>query len=248
MDKHLIELKALSKSYFTEEVETRALREIVLTVDNGEYIALMGPSGSGKSTLLSILGLLDEASSGTYRLAGVDTANLSRNQRASIRNKDIGFIFQSFNLISDLSVEENVALPLTYRVGCSRSEQKSIAREMLKKVKMEHRLKHYPSQLSGGQQQRVAIARALVNQPSLILADEPTGNLDTENATVVMDILSSLHAEGSTICMVTHDPQLATRVDRCVNILDGALLLVTKPEQQAGHRGQTNAQGVGACT
>lgn len=232
MTEPLIELSCLNKSFFTEEVETRALRDVNLTIRNGEYVALMGPSGSGKSTLLSILGLLDEATSGVYELAGVNTTKLSRNQRAAIRNKDIGFVFQSFNLISDLSVEENVALPLTYGTGHGRSEQKRVAREVLGRVNMEHRLKHYPSQLSGGQQQRVAIARALVNEPSLILADEPTGNLDTENAAAVMDILSGLHEQGCTICMVTHDPQLAARVNRCVNILDGAVQSISEPASE----------------
>ena len=245
MGKHLIELSGLNKSFFTEEVETRALRDVDLTIHDGEYVALMGPSGSGKSTLLSILGLLDEATSGAYKLAGVDTTKLSRNQRAAIRNKDIGFVFQSFNLISDLTVEENVALPLTYSNGHSRSEQKRIAREVLGKVNMEHRLKHYPSQLSGGQQQRVAIARALGNEPSLILADEPTGNLDTENAAAVMDILSSLHEQGCTICMVTHDPQLAAHVNRCVHILDGAVQSITEPAKETSQGGPFAIQEAG---
>lgn len=247
MGKHLIEIEGLRKSYFTEEIETRALRDIALTVDNGEYVALMGPSGSGKSTLLSILGLLDEPTAGTYRLSGVDTTSLSRNCRAAIRNKEIGFIFQSFNLISDLSVEENVALPLIYRAGCSRGEQQQTAREMLAKVNMEHRLRHYPSQLSGGQQQRVAIARALVNRPSLILADEPTGNLDTDNATAVMDILSALHEEGGTICMITHDPALAVRVDRRIDILDGAIRSTADRERAGPSRSHAGGREVEAC-
>jgi len=224
MAKHLLDLSNIGKSFYTKEVETQALREITFSVSEGEYLSLMGPSGSGKSTLLSILGLLDEATTGKYILSGIDVTNMSRDQRAAVRNKEIGFIFQSFNLISELSVEENVMLPMTYQKGLNRKEMKAKASEVLNKVNMAHRMKHYPSQLSGGQQQRVAIARSLVNDPSLILADEPTGNLDSENASAVMDILDNLHQDGCTICMVTHDGELAKRVERNIQIFDGMFL------------------------
>lgn len=223
MSTALLELTDISKSFLTETVETRALSNINFSIDQGEYIALMGPSGSGKSTLLSILGLLDEATSGTYKLSGIDVTHLSRKQKAQVRNKEIGFIFQSFNLISDLSIEENVILPLTYQNNHNHANMKRIANEMLDKVNMGHRLKHFPAQLSGGQQQRVAIARSLVNSPSLILADEPTGNLDSENADAVMQILSDLHQEGCTICMVTHDPRTTKSVNRTIEIFDGQI-------------------------
>lgn len=223
MSNTVIELKGVNKSFRTAEVETRALTDINLTINKGEYVSFTGPSGSGKSTLLSILGLLDEATSGKFKISDIDVVNLSRDQRAAVRNKEIGFIFQSFNLISDLTVEENVMLPLTYQNNVSRSEMKRIATEVLTKVNMEHRIQHHPSQLSGGQQQRVAIARALVNSPSLILADEPTGNLDSENAAAVMDILKTLHEEGCTICMVTHDPRSIEHATRNIHILDGQI-------------------------
>lgn len=223
MTNSLLELKNVTKSFFTEEVETRALSQIDLVIEKGEYISITGPSGCGKSTLLSILGLLDESTSGSYKLNGIDVTQMSRDQRAVIRCKEIGFIFQSFNLISDLSVEENVLLPLTYQSGYRRADMKRMAKEVLERVNMDHRLKHFPSQLSGGQQQRVAIARALINTPSLILADEPTGNLDSENALAVTELLNNLHQDGCTICMVTHDPRSAKTVDRVVEIFDGQI-------------------------
>ncbi|CAM4112605.1 ABC transporter ATP-binding protein [Pseudoalteromonas byunsanensis] len=227
MTKAVIELNNIYKSFRTDDVETHALTDISLTINEGEFVSFTGPSGSGKSTLLSILGLLDEVSSGTFKICGIDVTHLDRDQRAGVRNQEIGFIFQSFNLISDLTVEENVMLPLSYQKEVSHAQAKRMATEVLKKVNMEHRLNHFPSQLSGGQQQRVAIARALVNKPSLILADEPTGNLDSTNATAVMEILHQLHQEGSTICMVTHDPRSLDNVSRNVEILDGQIRLPT---------------------
>lgn len=245
MSNTVIELKALNKSFKTESVETRALIDINLMINKGEYVAFTGPSGSGKSTLLSILGLLDEATTGKFNISGVDVTNISRDKRADIRNKEIGFIFQSFNLISELSVEENVMLPLTYQSGVSRADMKKRALDVLARVNMEHRVKHYPSQLSGGQQQRVAIARSLINNPSLILADEPTGNLDSENASAVLEILNKLHQEGCTICMVTHDPRSLEHISRTINILDGQIQdMPIKIEQP---RPVAPAQGEAQC-
>ncbi|ABD79572.1 ABC transporter ATP-binding protein [Saccharophagus degradans] len=223
MNTPLIELKAVKKIFYTEEVESHALSNISLSINRGEYISISGPSGCGKSTLLSILGLLDTASEGEYSLAGKQVANLSKAERAKIRNKEIGFVFQSFNLISDLNVEENVELPLTYRTDLTKAQRKSMVKEALQKVNMNHRSKHFPSQLSGGQQQRVAVARAIAGKPSIILADEPTGNLDTTNATAVMQLLDTLHKEGATICMVTHDPRAAMQTEREIKILDGKI-------------------------
>ncbi|MBU2987372.1 ABC transporter ATP-binding protein [Saccharophagus degradans] len=223
MNTPLIELKAVKKIFYTEEVESHALSNISLSINRGEYISISGPSGCGKSTLLSILGLLDTASEGEYSLAGKQVANLSKAERAKIRNKEIGFVFQSFNLISDLDVEENVELPLTYRTDLTKAQRKSMVKEALQKVNMNHRSKHFPSQLSGGQQQRVAVARAIAGNPSIILADEPTGNLDTTNATAVMQLLDTLHKEGATICMVTHDPRAAMQTEREIKILDGKI-------------------------
>ena len=202
----LIHLDGVSKVFYTDEIETHALEGITLDIVNGEYIAVEGPSGCGKSTLLSILGLLDSPTEGTYTLSGRPVAQLAHAERARTRNREIGFIFQSFNLIGDLSVYENVELPLTYR-GMRPSERHDRAMEALEKVEMVHRAKHLPSQLSGGQQQRVAVARAVAGQPSILLADEPTGNLDSKSGGAVMDLLQALHDEGSTICMVTHDPR-----------------------------------------
>ncbi|WGO98283.1 ABC transporter ATP-binding protein [Saccharophagus degradans] len=223
MNTPLIELKAVKKIFYTEEVESHALSNISLSINRGEYISISGPSGCGKSTLLSILGLLDTASEGEYSLAGKQVANLSKAERAKIRNKEIGFVFQSFNLISDLDVEENVELPLTYRTDLTKAQRKSMVKEALQKVNMNHRSKHFPSQLSGGQQQRVAVARAIAGKPSIILADEPTGNLDTTNATAVMQLLDTLHKEGATICMVTHAPRAAMQTEREIKILDGKI-------------------------
>ena len=220
----LIKLENIKKIFYTEEVETHALNNISLTISKGEYLSISGPSGCGKSTLLSLLGLLDTSSEGKFTLGGHDVSNISSNERARIRNQEIGFIFQSFNLISDLDVEENVELPLTYRKDLDKAQRAAMVKEALEKVGMSHRMKHFPSQLSGGQQQRVAVARAIAGNPSILLADEPTGNLDTKNAEAVMDLLDKLHAEGATICMVTHDPRLALRTERTIEVLDGSIV------------------------
>jgi putative ABC transport system ATP-binding protein len=220
----LITLKNISKAFLTEEIETRALNDINLEINKGEYISLSGQSGCGKSTLLSLLGLLDSTSSGLYQLANSDVSTLSRDERAKIRSEQIGFVFQSFNLISDLTVFENVMLPLTYQSGKSKSEIGNKVNEVLEKVEMGHRKNHFPSQLSGGQQQRVAVARALVNDPAIILADEPTGNLDSKNAEAVLQLFDQLHNDGATICMVTHDPASAKRASRCLEMFDGRLI------------------------
>jgi len=220
----LIELKNLQKTFLTEEVQTNALTEVTLAVRKGEYVAISGPSGCGKSTLLSLLGLLDAPTGGEYRLGNSVVSGLTRDQRARIRNKEIGFVFQAFNLISDLTVEENVELPLTYRADLTKEQRKQMVSFALEKVDMGHRRKHFPSQLSGGQQQRVAVARAIAGKPSLILADEPTGNLDSKNAEAVMALLDVLHGEGSTIVMVTHDPRSALRAQRRVDMFDGRIV------------------------
>lgn len=224
MSNQLIILENLQKIFLTEEVATHALSNISLTINQGEYVSISGPSGCGKSTLLSLLGLLDTASSGKYQLANRDVSNISKRERARIRNQEIGFIFQSFNLISDLDVEENVELPLTYRSDLTKTQRKQLVKDALAKVDMAHRSKHYPAQLSGGQQQRVAVARAIAGRPSILLADEPTGNLDTKNAEAVMDLLDKLHSEGATICMVTHDPRSAERSQRKIDVLDGRVV------------------------
>jgi len=224
MNNVLIKLENIKKIFYTEEVETHALSNISLTINKGEYISISGPSGCGKSTLLSLLGLLDTTTEGLYSLAGHDVSDISKNERAKIRNKEIGFVFQSFNLISDLDVEENVELPLTYREDLTKQQRKQRVKDALEKVDMGHRKKHFPSQLSGGQQQRVAVARAIAGSPSIILADEPTGNLDSKNADAVMSLLDKLHAEGATICIVTHDPRSAKRADRNIDILDGMII------------------------
>jgi putative ABC transport system ATP-binding protein len=221
--KGLIELDALSKVFFTEEVETHALSNINLKIENGEFVSIAGPSGCGKTTLLSILGLLDSPTAGKYVLDGTPVENLTASQRAKIRNQAIGFIFQAFNLIGDLTVYENVELPLTYR-GMAGAERKERVQAALERVGMAHRMQHYPSQLSGGQQQRVAVARAIVGKPLILLADEPTGNLDSKNGGAVMDLLKELHAEGATICMVTHDPRYAHVADRSIHLFDGQVV------------------------
>ncbi len=219
----LIRLEELTKVFYTDEVETHALAGIHLDIQKGEYVAISGPSGCGKSTLLSILGLLDSPTSGSYVLNGTPAQGLNLSQRARIRNREIGFIFQSFNLIGDLNVYENVELPLTYR-GMKASERRERANAALERVGMAHRSKHLPSQLSGGQQQRVAVARALVGHPSILLADEPTGNLDSKNGDAVMDLLRELHRAGSTICMVTHDARFARHADRTIHLFDGRVV------------------------
>jgi putative ABC transport system ATP-binding protein len=221
--KVLIELDDLKKVFYTEEVETHALAGIHMTIDRGEYVAISGPSGCGKSTLLSILGLLDSPTGGEYKLNGQPVQSLGVADRARIRNREIGFIFQSFNLIGDLTVFENVELPLTYR-GMRASERKERVGRALERVGMGHRGRHLPSQLSGGQQQRVAVARALVGEPSILLADEPTGNLDSKNGEAVMELLDDLHRSGSTICMVTHDPRFTRHAERAVHLFDGQIV------------------------
>jgi putative ABC transport system ATP-binding protein len=222
-DQALIHLDSVTKVFYTDEVETHALAGIHLDIFKGEYISIAGPSGCGKSTLLSILGLLDTPTDGNYMLNGKPVANLSLAERARIRNREVGFIFQSFNLIGDLTVFENVELPLTYR-GMKSAERKTRVTQALEKVGMAHRAKHLPSQLSGGQQQRVAVARALVGDPLILLADEPTGNLDSKNGDAVMSLLQELHRGGSTICMVTHDQRFARHADRTVHLFDGRIV------------------------
>ncbi|GIU80644.1 MAG: ABC transporter ATP-binding protein [Bryobacteraceae bacterium] len=219
----LIRLRDISKVFLTDEVETHALENVSLDIREGEFVSVAGPSGCGKSTLLSILGLLEAPTSGQYWLRGTPVHSLGIGERARIRNREIGFIFQAFNLIGDLTVYENVELPLTYR-GLGAAERKQLVLEALERVGMAHRLKHYPSQLSGGQQQRVAVARALAGKPAILLADEPTGNLDSANSESVMDLLSELHASGSTICMVTHDPRFARRAQRTIHLFDGRIV------------------------
>ncbi|PYV25895.1 MAG: ABC transporter ATP-binding protein [Acidobacteria bacterium] len=219
----LIQLKGVTKVFYTDEVETHALSGVHLEINRGEYVSIEGPSGCGKSTLLAILGLLDSPTEGAYRVNGAPVEGLDHAGRARKRNREIGFIFQSFNLIGDLTVFENVELPLTYR-GTTAGERVKRVREALEKVGMSHRARHLPSQLSGGQQQRVAVARALVGQPSILLADEPTGNLDSKNGEAVMELLRELHREGSTICMVTHDPRFARHADRSVRLFDGRIV------------------------
>jgi putative ABC transport system ATP-binding protein len=223
MAEPLIKLENLVKVFETDEVETHALSNVHLTIDRGEYVAIAGPSGCGKSTLLSILGLLDSPTSGTYVLNGQAVQDLDAGARARIRNREIGFVFQSFNLIGDLTVYENVELPLTYR-GLPAAERAERVKGALERVGMGHRARHLPAQLSGGQQQRVAVARALVGQPSILLADEPTGNLDSRNGEAVMDLLRELHRGGSTICMVTHDPRFTLYAERAVHLFDGRVV------------------------
>jgi putative ABC transport system ATP-binding protein len=220
----LIRLDGVKKIFYTDEVETHALAGVHAEINRGEYVAITGPSGCGKSTLLSILGLLDTPSDGSYTLNGKSVEDINAGTRARIRNKEIGFIFQAFNLIGDLTVFENVELPLTYREGMARGERKERVMASLERVGMSHRVKHYPAQLSGGQQQRVAVARALVGQPSILLADEPTGNLDSRNGDAVMGLLEELHAGGATICMVTHDPRFAECAKRRIALFDGQVV------------------------
>jgi putative ABC transport system ATP-binding protein len=219
----VITMQGVKKVFFTDDLETHALSEIDLEIKKGEYLAIAGPSGCGKSTLLAILGLLDSPSGGDYQLNGKPVSSLTLGERTRIRNREIGFIFQAFNLIGDLSVYENVELPLTYR-GMGAAERKQKAINALERVGMAHRMKHYPAQLSGGQQQRVAVARALVGDPLILLADEPTGNLDSKNGDSVMDLLRDVHANGATICMVTHDPRYADHAERTVHLFDGKIV------------------------
>ena len=222
----LVRLEGVSKIFFSDEVETHALSGVHLEIRQGEFVSIAGPSGCGKSTLLSIVGLLDSPTEGGYTINGKLVARLSISERSRIRNREIGFVFQAFNLIGDLTVFENVELPLTYRNMAS-SERRRRVEQVLERVGMAHRMKHYPGQLSGGQQQRVAVARALGGQPSILLADEPTGNLDSKNSEAVMELLKELHGEGATICMVTHDPRYAGIADRTVHLVDGRIVQET---------------------
>ena len=221
---NLIQIEHLTKVFYTDEIETHALSGVHLNIARGEYVAMSGPSGCGKSTLLSIIGLLDTPTDGRYTLNSKEVANLNFGDRSRIRNQEIGFIFQSFNLIGDLTVYENVELPLTYRSGMPAGERKDRVQHALERVNMAHRMRHYPAQLSGGQQQRVAVARALAGIPSILLADEPTGNLDSKNGEAVMSLLADLHGEGATICMVTHDPRFAAHAERQVHLFDGKVI------------------------
>jgi putative ABC transport system ATP-binding protein len=223
MSESLLRMESVTKVFYTDEVETHALSGVHLEINQGEYVSIAGPSGCGKSTLLSILGLLDSPTEGNYWLNDKPVQGLNLSERARIRNREIGFIFQSFNLIGDLTVYENVELPLTYR-GMSSAERKKRVNAALEKVGMAHRAKHLPSQLSGGQQQRVAVARAVVGDPLILLADEPTGNLDSTNGEAVMDLLRELHRGGATICMVTHDPRFARHADRSIHLFDGRVV------------------------
>ena len=227
----LISLDGVTKVFTTDEVETHALSGIHMQIKRGEYVSISGPSGCGKSTLLAILGLLDSPTDGSYMLNDRPVQGLKMSERARIRNREIGFIFQAFNLIGDLTVYENVELPLTYR-GMPGSERKKRVHEALERVGMSHRVKHYPSQLSGGQQQRVAVARALAGEPSILLADEPTGNLDSANGEAVMNLLSELHRSGATICMVTHDPRYARYAERAIHLFDGRIVEETAEAAQ----------------
>jgi putative ABC transport system ATP-binding protein len=219
----LLKLDGVTKVFLTDEVETHALSGVQMEIRKGEYVSIAGPSGCGKSTLLSILGLLDSPTNGQYLLNNRPVATLSASERARVRNREIGFIFQSFNLIGDLTVFENVELPLTYR-GMKSSERKQRAEAALERVGMAHRAKHLPSQLSGGQQQRVAVARAVAGEPLILLADEPTGNLDSKSGEAVMDLLKELHSSGATICMVTHDPRYARHAERGIHLFDGRIV------------------------
>jgi len=218
----LIKMEGVSKVFYTDELESHALSAIDLEIKKGEYLAIAGPSGCGKSTLLAILGLLDSPTEGNYLLNGQPVSSLKLSDRSRIRNREIGFIFQAFNLIGDLTVYVNVELPLTYR-GMTAAERREKVQHALERVEMAHRTKHYPGQLSGGQQQRVAVARALVGDPMILLADEPTGNLDSKNGDSVMDLLRDIHRSGATICMVTHDTRYAGHAERTLHLFDGRI-------------------------
>ena len=228
----LITLDGVGKVFLAEEMETHALSNINLSIVKGEYVAIAGPSGCGKTTLLSILGLLDSPTNGSYLLDGTPADNLTTGQRAQVRNEAIGFIFQAFNLIGDLTVYENVELPLTYR-GTGAAERKERVQESLERVGLAHRTRHYPNQLSGGQQQRVAVARAMVGKPLILLADEPTGNLDSKSGGAVIGLLKELHDDGTTICMVTHDPRYAHVADRTVHMFDGQIVSEDQAQRHA---------------
>jgi len=221
---HLIDLQAVKKVFYSDEIETWALDDVHLTIERGEYVAISGPSGCGKSTLLAVIGLLNSCTEGRYFLAGTEVAGLGQSEQARVRNLEIGFIFQAFNLIGEMNVFANVELPLTYRRDLDRKQRHEWVLAALEQVDMSHRQKHFPGQLSGGQQQRVAIARALVGKPKVLLADEPTGNLDSKNAQMVMDLLAALHAQGCTIVMVTHDADCAQRAGRQISLFDGRVV------------------------
>ena len=221
---HLIDLQNITKVFNTDEMETTALNDIDLRIEEGEYVSISGPSGCGKSTLLSVMGLLNSSTGGKYFLHGTEVTALPATEQARVRNRDIGFIFQAFNLIGDMSAFENVELPLTFRNDLTRKQRHELVLTALEEVKIPERQKHFPAQMSGGQQQRVAIARALVGKPKVLLADEPTGNLDSTNAQLVMDLLDTLHAKGSTIVMVTHDPRFAERAERQISLFDGKIV------------------------
>ncbi len=240
-EQSLISLENVSRVFVTDELETHALSGIQLQIRKGEYVSIAGPSGCGKSTLLAILGLLDSPTEGVYILNGQPVQSLSLTTRARIRNREIGFIFQAFNLIADLTVFENVELPLTYR-SMSAAERKKRVDGALERVGMPHRVKHFPAQLSGGQQQRVAVARALAGDPAILLADEPTGNLDSANGEAVMELLRELHRGGATICMVTHDPRYASLADRVIHLFDGKIASETVA-QPAGNAAGANLAG-----
>ena len=220
----LIDMRGIKKVFYTDETETSALDDIQLAIKEGEYVSISGPSGCGKSTLLSVMGLLNSSTDGEYFLNGAEVTGLPASEQARVRNRDIGFIFQAFNLISDMTAFENIELPLTFRDDLNRKQRRDLVLAALKHVNISEREKHYPAQLSGGQQQRVAIARALVGNPKVLLADEPTGNLDSKNAQLVMDLLDELHGQGSTIVMVTHDPRFAERAERVVSLFDGKIV------------------------
>ncbi|WP_096087691.1 ABC transporter ATP-binding protein [Agaribacterium haliotis] len=223
MENQVIKMQAITKVYHTDDIETHALSGIDLEINKGEFVSIAGPSGCGKSTLLSIMGLLDDANSGTYQLNGRDVSSLAVAEQTRIRNREVGFIFQSFNLISDMSVAENVELPLIY-AGIGKKQRRERVAEVLERVQMSHRMKHLPNQLSGGQQQRVAIARALAGKPAILLADEPTGNLDSRNGEKAMDLLAELHELGATICMVTHDERYNSFASRVIHLFDGKVV------------------------
>ncbi len=236
----LIKMQGVTKVFFTDELETHALDSIDLEIKKGEYLAIAGPSGCGKSTLLAILGLLDSPTGGDYLLNGQPVSTLKLGDRSRIRNREIGFIFQAFNLIGELTVYENVELPLTYR-GMASAERKEKVQHALERVEMAHRAKHYPAQLSGGQQQRVAVARALVGDPMILLADEPTGNLDSKNGDSVMDLLRDIHQSGATICMVTHDPRYTNHAERTVHLFDGRIIQETKPNSSRSYAAESRS-------
>jgi putative ABC transport system ATP-binding protein len=240
----LISLDGIKKVFYTDEIETHALSEIHLQIGEGEYVAIGGPSGCGKTTLLSILGLLDTPTGGKYELAGEPVDSLSASDRARVRNRQIGFIFQAFNLIGDLTVYENVELPLTYR-GMASAERRQRVQKALERVGMAHRTKHYPAQLSGGQQQRVAVARAVAGDPLILLADEPTGNLDSQNGEAVMGLLRELHEGGATICMVTHDPRFAAHAKRTVHLFDGRVVEDEQGQRQREDERKLTESGFG---